>query len=364
MRAPLRAAALAAVCLAAGCSSDGIKLQDAMDSVVGDVEKLLGKASLPGKYLKQIRDVHETKNWNFRPDAEDALETTRTAVRALATCDYPSWAETAFVVEILSSMADEHPSALVRSESLDTLTHIAPWTLKAVVPADQPTTLDDVTDGLKVLKNAVGKDDSDTALAAQVATAVVALGNYPFDRIDAPAPGAADTAALTRTFATQLRTSRRALRAINGRALEGFQGDTSVKEALDRAYVSLSACVIRLTLLKAALGDPSETTRVAALRDVGLVVPEGGGPVLREVLLHDGSASARREAAKSLAKYPRPVAVPPLIDVLAYELIEVRNAASRSLETISGQTFGDDRAAWVKWWQTSGSKAPSPGTGN
>lgn len=364
MRTALRAAALVVACLAAGCKGDGWKLQDTMDSVMGDIDSLFGKSSLPGKYLTQIRDVHERKSWTFLPDAEDPLDKTRTAVRALATCDYASWAEAALVVEILSSMADEHPSSLVRAEALDSLTHIAPWTLKAVVVAEHPATSAEMIEGIKVLKAAVGKDDADPAFTFQVATAVGSLSSYPFDHVDVPAADTSDGKAFARAYGTQLRTARGALRSINGRTLEGFQGDAAVHEALDRAYVSLSACVIRLSLLKAALADPADTTRVAALRDIGLIVPEGGGAVLREVLLHDGFAGARREAAKSLADYPRAIAVPPLIEVLAYELVEVRNAAARSLETISGQTFGDDRGAWLKWWQTTGSKAPAPEAGH
>jgi len=331
--------------------------------VVGDIGGLFGASSVPGKYLTQIRNVHDT-NWNFLPDAEEPLEKTRTAVRALATCDYASWAEAALVVEILSSMADEHPSSLVRAEALDTLTHIAPWTLKAAVPAEHPTTYGEMLDGIKVLDAAAGKDDSDPELSAQVVAAVGAISSYPFDQIDLPTSGPSETGRTARLYGTQLRAARVAMRKVNGRPVEGFQGNATVHEALDRAYVSLSAYVIRLTLLKSALSDPADTTRVTALRDVGLIVPEGGGPVLTEVLLHDGFAGARREAAKSLAKYPRPVSVPPLIDVLAYELVEVRNAAGRSLETISGQTFGDDRAAWVKWWQTTGSKAKPAEAGN
>jgi hypothetical protein len=364
MRASLRAAALVAVCVAAGCKGDGFKLQDTMDSLIGDIEGLFGSSSAPAKYLGQIRDVHERKSWAFLPDAEEPLEKTRNAVRALATCDYASWAEASLVVEILSSMADEHPSSLVRAEALDTLTHIAPWTIKAVVPVDHPTSSADMIDGIKVLKDALGKDDLDPEFTAKVAGAVSALASFPFDKVEVPPPGSNDRGVLTRAYGTQLRTARGALRSINGRVLEGFLGNATVHESLDRAYVSLSASVIRLTLLKSALSDPADTTRVTALRDVGLVVPDGGGPVLTDVLLHDGFAGARREAAKSLAKYPRPVAVPPLIDVLAYELVEVRNAAGRSLETISGQTFGDDRAAWVKWWQTAGSKATPPEPGN
>lgn len=365
MRTASRAAALAAALLlgAAGCKSGGWTPQDTLDGLIGNIEGLFGASSAPGKQLAAIRDLHEKKSWSFLPDAEEPLPKTCTAVRALATCDYASWAEAALVIEILSSMADEHPAALVRSDALDTLTRMGVWTLAASVPPESPATNGEVIDAVKVLKSAIGKDESDAALAFQVATAVATLANHPFDRVDVGTADPNDIKASARAHGTQLKNARGALRAINGRLLEGMQSDPGVREALDRAYVALSASVVRLTLLKAALGDPSETTRVAALRDLGTLAPEGGGPVLRTVLLGDPVASARREAARALAGYPVVVAVPALIDGLADEMTEVRSASARSLAALTGETFGDDRTAWVRWWQSRRAKEPAPEAG-
>jgi hypothetical protein len=366
MRIASRAAALAAALVllgaAPGCKGDGWTLQDSFDGLIGNIEGLFGASSMPGKYLGTIRDLHEKKSWTFLPEAEEPLQKTCTAVRALATCDYASWGEAALVVEILSSMADEHPSSLVRAEALDTLTRLGSWTLQAVVSSDRVVTDAEMIDSVKVLKSAIGKDDSDPALTFQVTTAVSALAAYKFDRVE-PAPESVDNKAAARAHAAKLSTARGALRSINGRMLEGMQGDAGVREALDRAYVSLSASVIRLTLMKASLGDPVDTTRVAALRDLGTLAPEGGGPVLRTVLLGDPFASARREAAKSLAVYPIAIAAPALIDGLADEMTEVRSAAARSLAALSGESFGDDRTAWIRWWQTKRMMALVPEVG-
>lgn len=360
MRRVAQAALIALLGFSAGCKGT---IQDSFDGLIGDIEGLLGAASAPGKYLGTIRDLHEKKSWNFLPDADEPLQKTCTAVRALATCDYASWGEAAVVVEILSSMADEHPSSLVRSEALDTLTRLGTWTLSAVVPSEHPATSAEVIDAVKVLKSAIGKDDSDPALTFQVATAITALANHPFDRIELGAVDSVDNKAAARAYGGQLKNARGVLRPINGRALEGMQGDAGVRESLDRAYVALSASVIRLTLMKASLGDPADTTRVAALRDLGTLAPEGGGPVLRIVLLGDPSASVRREAAKSLAVYPAALAVPALLDGLADEMTEVRSASARSLTALSGESFGDDRTAWVRWWQTKRTTALVPEVG-
>lgn len=350
-----RAGALASLLLLGACGSEKFTVQQSVEDLIGDVDGLFGGASLPGKQLTIIRDLHEKKSWVFRAGADEPLERTRKAVRALATCDYGSWGESAIVVEILSSMADEHTSGLVRAEALDTLTRMAPWNFAEAGKPERPTTEAEVIEGMKVLKEALGKADADPAFTFQVALAVTALANHDFEKGDVPA--GADNKSAGRAYGSKLRTSRGALRTINGKTLEGFQADPGVREALDRAYVCLSATVIRLTLEKAALVDSSDTTRAAAVRDLGVLAPEGTLPVLRRVLLDDPLASVRLQAARSLASYPVESAAPVLFDGLADEMADVRLAAAHSLESLTGQSLGDDRRAWVKWWS---SRAAAP----
>lgn len=83
--------------------------------------------------------------------------------------------------------------------------------------------------------------------------------------------------------------------------------------------------------------------------------------MLSTVLYYDGFASVRREAAVALASYPREIAVPILIEGLRDEMADVRGAAGRSLESLTGETFGEDRTAWVRWWQTNGPPKTAPG---
>ena len=347
-------AALALGCALAGgaaCqSSKPWTLQDQFAEVVGDIERLLGASSLPGRHLAAIRDVHDRKSWTFRPDAENPLEVTREAVRALRAADYATWAEAALVVQVLSSMADEHPSALVRAEALDSLTQMAPWTFDAEVPAGRTATDAEVIEALKTLKEARGKDDSDPHLSFQVASAVGTLAVFPFDAGEV-VPQDADEATAARDASARLRTARGVLLALTGSTLEGFHADPDVRTALDRAYVSVSASVIRLTLAKAALADATDATRTAAVRNLAVVKPPSGASLLVRVLRGDRVASVRREAALSLARWPAEEGVPSLVDALADDMPEVRGAAARSLSEVTGQSFGDDRAAWTRWWQ-------------
>lgn len=347
--------AVAVLLCAVGCrSASEFKLQNAFDSLLGDLEGLFGTSSVPAKHLLAIRDVHEARGWVFRKDVDEPLEKTRSAIRALAECDYASWNLAALTIEVLSEISDEHPSSLVRAEALDTLTRMGDWTLKAATPPTRVATDAEVFEAMKTLRDAAGKTDADPAFTFQVQTAVVALANSEFHKLEIRPSD--EPAAATDRCRARLRAARVSVKRLIDRTLENFQADPGVHDALERAYVSLSSSVVRLSLAKAALADPADTTRATAVRDLGALAPDDGGAVLRLALLRDTRGSVRREAAKSLAMYPANVAVPALIDGLADELADVRGAAASSLASLTGQNLGDDRAGWLRWWEKSGGK--------
>jgi hypothetical protein len=354
-----RSSLVAAALAAAACSSNG--LQGAVDGIAGDIEALFGASSPPAKFLGEIGAVNEPNCCNFKPDAESPLERTRTAVRALGTCEYSTWGEIAFAVQMLAQMGDGHQSSLVRAEALDALTKIAQRTLSGAEPPAGTTSHEEMIEALKVLEAAHGKDDTDRELTAQVASAVTAISAYPFEKIDEVTQDKADPRTIARAFGTQLRQARGILRRITSRSLEGFDADPAVREAVDGAYVALSGEVIRLSLQKAVLGDAAETTRSAAAHDISALAVAGAAPVLRTALIFDGFASVRREAAVALAAYPADVAVPALLTGLDDEMADVRGAAARSLESVTGETFGDDRTAWIRWWKANGAPKSAPG---
>ena len=356
--AAARTFALAAALSAGACTTS---LQDAVGGIAGDVESLFGASSPPAKYLSELGAVHDGNTCNFRPGVESPLERARTAVRALGTCDYSTWGETAYTVQVLAKMADEHPSQLVRAEVLDTLTRLTQRMLTGGEAPEHVTSYAEMIEALKVLKAAHGRDDTDAEFTASVAQAVGAASAFPFERVDAPPSDRIDPHAFARTYGEQLRYARVVLGAVSGSSLKGFEGDPGVREALDRASQTVSGSVVRLTLLRAILGDPSETTRAAAIHDAGVLAIPEAVPVLHTSLVYDGFASVRREAAVALAVYPRDTVVPILIEALIDEMADVRGAAGRSLETVTGESFGDDRAAWARWWRTNG--APKAATG-
>jgi HEAT repeat protein len=356
--AAVRTFALAVALAAAGCTTS---LSDTVNGLAGDVESLFGASSPPAKYLAELGAVHDGNTCNFKPDAESPLERTRTAVRTLGTCDYATWGEVSYTIQVLAKMADEHPSQLVRAEVLDTLTRMTQRMLTGGEPPEHVTSYPEMIEALKVLKAAHGRDDSDAEFTASVAQAVGAASAFPFERVETPPPDKIDPRATARSYGEQLRVARVVLGAVSGSSLKGFEGDPGVRESLDRASFTVCGAVIRLTLLRAVLGDPSEATRAAAAHDVGVLAIPEAVPVLRTSLIYDGFASVRRESAVALAAYPRDSVVPILIEGLIDEMADVRGAAGRSLESVTGETFGDDRAAWVRWWQVNGAQKTAPG---
>jgi hypothetical protein len=342
--------------LAGGCQSEGLNLNAAVHDLMGDVDRLLGAKSPPGRHLAVLRDVHESKSWTFSPEASDPLGKTRKAVRGLSESDYATWGEAALVVQVLSSMADEHTSALVRVEALDALTALAPWTLEAALPPGRAVTEPEVISALRVVKEARERSDQDAAFAFDVAQAVDTLGAYRYEQ-GRDLPADAGPATVAREHGSRLKTARGVLLAFTGSTLEGFQADPTVREALDRAHVNVASSVIGLTLTKAALGDPAETVRTTAVRAMERVRLDGAAPVLRLVVAHDPATSVRREAAAALGRWPPADAVPALIPALADDMAEVRSAAARSLREATGESHSDDRAAWTRWWLAQGARA-------
>lgn len=358
MRALAKKMGLMAAALSLGaCSSiPEFSLDEQMREFAGNVEELLGVQELPSVHLRTIRSVHLPDSWEFRPSAEEPLATTRDAIRALRTADYSTWSEAALVAHMLSSIATEHPAGLARTEALDTLAHVAPWTLSAVVPVETPSSEQEVIDALKIIREAHGKDDSDPTLNAQVAWAVQTIAGFRFDEppeVDTDTTGRA----LLAEYTSRLRNARGVLSAFTGSTLAGFETDPAVRDAMDRGYVWVSAAVIRLTLLRQALGETSATTRGNAVRHLGQVQPDGSADVLGILLRDDASSGVRRQAASAIGRFPLDHSVPPLIDALADDMPEVRGAAARALDSITGERFGDDRAAWIRWWAARASNA-------
>lgn len=343
----------------AGCAGETPTLQGAVDGIVGEVNQLLGAPSLPGAHLSTIAACHEAKGWAFRPDVENAFEQTREAVRGLGTADYGTWRETALVLQVLTEMCQEHPSALVRVECLDTLGRIGAWTAAAVPATERRTSEPEVVAAIKRLTQAASGASDDPETSAEVAGAVNTLAAFRFDEgRSIPVDGGIRSVA--RLLRSQLNTSRSVLRALTGMRIAAFEADPRVRDALDRAWVSTGAAAVRSALLHAAVADTEEIVRRAAARDLAVMRPDAGPEVLGVVVVEDGATAVRREAARALGAWPAERAVPFLLPALSDDMPEVRGAAQASLSSVSGQALGEDRNAWTRWWQARSDAAPAP----
>lgn len=344
--------ALAAFGALTGCKGTVPTLQGAVDGLSESMKDLLGAPTLPGKYVQRIYAVHEDdRTWRFVPEADHPLETCREAIRGLAVADYGSWRESASVTTLLTAMADEHPSALVRAEALDSLTRMAPWTSAAVAPTERRATDGEAVAAIQKISDAHKLSADDAGAAADVADALNVLAAFRFDQAN-PLPQKIEPRILARESRKQLSTARGVLRALTGGAVDAFDADPRVREALDRALVATSASAIRMSLVAAASGSSEEIVRSAAVRDIAQAQPSQAARILGSVLANDDASSVRRDAARALQSFPEAEAVPELLPALADDRIEVRATAAASLGAVTGQTFGDDRLAWGRWWTT------------
>jgi len=361
MKGLLPLALIAALVCAPSCATNpSDAIADGIAGAIGGMEDWFGGGDLPSEHLEELRALHQPGTWKLRADVDGGLEDAREAVRALGESDYSTWRDAGIVTQVVSSIAIDHTASLMRVEALDTLAHIAPWTIAAAQPAEVAATEEDVIDALKIVRKAQGKNDTEPLLTAQVLHAVRVLGSFRFDGAEPVAAGVPLRTA-ARRHGSRLRNARGVLLAFTGSTLEGFRADPEISAAMDRAYVSLSAAVIRATFATSLLGDKKPTVRATAGRHTGALRLDGGAPELSRSLVHDLSSSVRRASATAMGNYPAAIAVPSLIEALYDDMPEVRGSASRALSTCTGQSFGDDRGGWRRWWQEKQKSAGTPG---
>lgn len=96
----------------------------------------------------------------------------------------------------------------------------------------------------------------------------------------------------------------------------------------------------------------AEKTRVTAMNELG-VVPDKDAATLLVDLVARGDVTERRSAAILLQHQDATTAVPALIGALADADEYVRMNAVESLKHFArGRDFGQDAAAWLRWWQS------------
>jgi HEAT repeat protein len=139
---------------------------------------------------------------------------------------------------------------------------------------------------------------------------------------------------------------------------------TALADALARKDAPLDEWVM-IALIK--YGSPSHapslveamnradeaTRRTVALGISRLAKSKTAALVMMEFLKHN-DATNRRYAARVLADIGDRAAVPALIDALTDKDMLVRRQIAQSLNTLTGQSLGEDQAAWKAWWEKNG----------
>ncbi len=73
------------------------------------------------------------------------------------------------------------------------------------------------------------------------------------------------------------------------------------------------------------------------------------GLIKRSSALTEEDVDARAEAASALGQYAEPRVLQALLAALSDNSLVVNRAASNSLTTLTGQTFGEDPRLWLEW---------------
>jgi len=342
---------LLALCLATlpTCTNTATQLNQGLASISAELEQLLRGDRLPNEHLNAIRQVHVANSLTFDPTVRRPVEIVREAIRGLAASDYTNWRDTAFTLQLLSSLAREHPVALIRAEAVDAVASMGRWTFEREVDTGDWASQAELIAALRVIGDVAGSSESDPSRSFEVADAIRAIAAYDFEN-GSPLPDTVSSRVAGRDLVTRLRHTRAGLLPITGSVLDAYLVDPDVLSAADRCCVALSASIVRLTLGAAALLDRSEIVRESAVRLLGTVPYEGGRPVIERVLRDDTEPSVRRQAVFAIARHGQDIAGAALIAALRDDTATVRGAAARQLQALSGEQFGDDRRAWIQWW--------------
>jgi hypothetical protein len=307
-----------------------------------------------------ISETHDPKTWTYRADAPDGARRTVEALRDLRDSDYVGWDDPAIVIAILSTMTVRDPSALVRSECIETLRWFEEWVRPEVSRLGRAvrTTDEDVIRALRALDQ-LDKDpgpDLDASAKLVCIDAVSILGSHPWDTFRGTDP------VLVRT---SLSRPRGVIRRLTARDLDAFRRDPEIRDSLDRALIRVAGETLFMTQV-AALADPVEHVRATAAKALRYASDPRVVRLLSHVLAVEDTLTVRLAVISSLedlvVRYPqtRLEAVPALAAVLSRSEGSVRRAAARALSGILEKGPADDPAWWQRWWRDHAQEYETP----
>ena len=324
---------------------------------VNDVFYFFGADRPPSRALKEIREVHDLKDWSYKPNYPDAAQRTREAISDLRESDYTSWDDAAMVVAIISTMVSRDRSALVRDDCISTLGWFRAWvhpSLIGVGPAVESSE-EEVLQALKVLDllHADPVTPLSTSDRLVCLDAVAVLGNHSWDEVKSDDPI---------VYRTKMSRPRAIIRRLTGRDLEKSRQDPEIRDTLDRALIRVTDQTLFLSLV-AGLTDPVPHVRAGAAREIRKASdPRSLAPLLH-TLESEEDAPVRLALISTIAEVAvltdegKAASVPGLAAALTDASSAVQRAAARALPRVTGANPGPDPIDWRRWWRA---KNPEP----
>ena len=188
-------------------------------------------------------------------------------------------------------------------------------------------------------------DNRANAVLSKAAAREVESTARQLDALDALAARRADAEALAEDVRAQLRTEQ--VMSVDGLR----ERSRAATEGLNTLYRDgrITAKDLSERITDHALADK---VRVTAMNGLGLVTSPEGAALLTD-LLSRGTELDRRSAAILLVHQDPMTAVPALIKALGDADEVARSNAHESLRAFArGRDFGQDAAAWLRWWQS------------
>ena len=152
----------------------------------------------------------------------------------------------------------------------------------------------------------------------------------------------------------------------------GNIGDEQASKPLANVVLNDSTAKVRLAAITAldkvggkseskavidALADSDPDVRGYAAELAASWAIQEGLPIITRMIKEDRANIARAACARALGVYNDITAVPSLIVALDDGYSEVKLCALNSLKKISGQNYGNDKAAWNHWFELNKDKA-------
>jgi hypothetical protein len=326
----LAGVALVALLLAA-CSTSQKKLSDDSSVIDGLVHDVLGIDRNPGYYYELVRDSHDPETFRYRPSEDEFLiDKNVDAVQKLGGADFARLEGQAQVVDKLSDVLLEDPSALAQANAANSLTRMG-----VKLPQYRSRGLEE-------------RGDVFLALLQEMDAMHAAGGAMRTN------PGWARTRlvqildTIGRFEMATLILAKSTLKPFFTRDYLIDATDSAVRQAADTALVRRMGEVIRLALRSAVDAD-EPFVREEAIRGLKTLGDRSAEDAVLARLAVEANWRVRAEAVEYLGRAGGQEGVAVLLPLLDDPDPTLRHKARQALTRLAGRDLGFRRRTWTRW---------------